>query len=234
MKKLIFSILLAVSGTLFAGDYKILMMDTNDLRSYVPSSIVITNGAVVTTTNSISKEAVQGVTSSSGAGDANKVVKLNSSGLIDSTMFTGTTVSATNMYLAATVNSASSYTEILRFTNTITSGTRVISGQTLFSDSSASSSASHIFGRLLEVSIDLGTTNVISSCGYTPISSGTRDTLMAFTPIVRTVSSTNIYIIQGQSDVTGDGESFRNSGTSVVSGNPAFSNATYISIINIR
>jgi len=54
------------------------------------SGIAVSSGQI-STSNSVASAAVQGVTTSAGAGDSGKVVKLNGSGKIDSTMLSSTT-----------------------------------------------------------------------------------------------------------------------------------------------
>lgn len=68
----------------------------------------MTNGAVITSTNSVAKEAVQGVTTSAGAADVGKIGKLNAVGIHDpSTLGTGV---ASNSYLRATSSTTAVWT----------------------------------------------------------------------------------------------------------------------------
>jgi hypothetical protein len=55
-------------------------------HTYAGTSIAYTNATLLFTTNQISSGYVNGTSVSAGAGDAGKVVRLNGSGLIDSTM----------------------------------------------------------------------------------------------------------------------------------------------------
>lgn len=98
----ILSLLLFV-GNAFAADV-LNYGDTNFPNYKRFSSITITNGAVITATNSVAKEAVQGVTTSAGAADAGKIGKLNGSGQYDSSFFGTpftTSFTSTNMLFAS-------------------------------------------------------------------------------------------------------------------------------------
>lgn len=98
MKKLLIIPFLFLTANLLAVD-KIVTSDPTKPNYNKISSIVITNGAVITSTNSIAPMAVQAVTTSAGAADAGKLTKLNAHGLHDpSTLGTGVT---SNFYLRA-------------------------------------------------------------------------------------------------------------------------------------
>lgn len=131
MKKLIFGILICCQlATFAAGDLKLLLVDTNDGSQY-SSSITTTNGAVITATNSVASLAVQGVSTSAGAGDTGKVVKLNTSGLIDSTMISGSSGSLLISTNISTGTSGSSYvwTPICQITTTATNGNVLVTAR---------------------------------------------------------------------------------------------------------
>lgn len=113
MNKYILSALVLIGsiGSLFAGNQVIVSTDTNQFGVTLASSIVITNSAVITSTNCISYQAVIGVTNSTGSADAGKVVKLDDNGQINTNMLSAAfsspfTASFTSTNLAITAGGA--------------------------------------------------------------------------------------------------------------------------------
>jgi len=160
--------------------------------------------------------------------------QISAGSVASGTFITNGQISATTTYLPADVNSSTTYQTILTVTNGVTSGTRLVSANALFADDNASSSEAVSYARLLEVNLAGTVTNVIASSGRAQDSGGTYfDQSHSMPPVARTASATNIYILQGMDDVGGTGSKWRNAGTSVKSPNPAFSNATYITIMTL-
>ena len=111
-----------------AGDRLLSVNPTNAAKTRI-SSIEVVSGQVVTS-NSISSGAVAGT--NAGPGSAGQVVKLNNSGLVDSTLIylvgKGSLLQ-TNIASAATTNVSYQWTEnIASLTTTTTSGVVVVSG----------------------------------------------------------------------------------------------------------
>jgi hypothetical protein len=86
MKKILLSFVFAVIGLPLFAAQNILLGDTSDPERALITSIGVTNGAVITSTNCIASSAIIGATNTTGAGSAGLVVKLNDSGQINTNM----------------------------------------------------------------------------------------------------------------------------------------------------
>lgn len=127
------------------GVYKTspLLLNTNNWQLTLPGSLSGTNGMTISggTVNftgistftipndKVSSSAVSGKQTTSGVGDAGQVVKLNSSGVVDSSMYTAGSVSKyafrTNLTADVTCPSAGTFTNVLSCTSTLGSNSLV-------------------------------------------------------------------------------------------------------------
>jgi len=88
MKEKIILFLLIGSALFLMGAQQIVTQDPADpAGKRRVSGIAVTSSGTVTNLNCITSQAVDGTSTSAGAGDANKVVELNASGKLDSTLF---------------------------------------------------------------------------------------------------------------------------------------------------
>lgn len=127
MKKLLLFLLL--TGSLCAQQALVTQDPADPAGKKKVSTITTTNNSVITSTNCVSSSAVIGVTNSAGAGDFGKVVKLNGSGTIDSTMIAAATTSIVKRVALSTFTSsgsASTYSVVTNFTTTRTAGGVII------------------------------------------------------------------------------------------------------------
>jgi hypothetical protein len=165
----------------------------------------------------------------------NQIVSSNSvapwaiSGRLDPTQVG---ISGSTTYQPSDVNmSAGTWTSILTVTNNSTVGNLLVTGSAQYSDNNSAFGAVSIGARVLEVSLNIATTNIVASAMYdnaaAAISYGAP---MPFS-VVRTATTTNIYVLQGVVNGTGAGEAFRNASTSLTATTFSFTNATYLTLI---
>lgn len=127
------------------GVYKTspLLLNTNNWQLTLPGSLSGTNGMTISggTVNftgigtftipndKVASSAVSGKQTTSGAGDAGQVVKLNSSGVVDSSMYTAGSVSkyafVTNLTANLTTPAAGVWTNMFQVTSTLGSNSLV-------------------------------------------------------------------------------------------------------------
>jgi hypothetical protein len=127
------------------------------------------------------------------------------------------------------VASANAYVTLIQSTNTQTSGSILVSAGAQFWDASGGTGTSAAGWRVLEVSLDLTSTNVI--CAQA-IYTGANTQAAPFSGSwAREVTATNIYCVQGTASSASDNEKFIVGGTV---GSIVVTNGTYINFFKTQ
>lgn len=206
MKKYL-ALLLLLAAPLWAAD-TLTTEDSSGIfrRSKATTIAVVTNQVV--TSNSVAPWAI--------------------SGRLDATQVG---ISGSTTYQPADVTMTTAWANIITVTNNSTIGNVLVTGQGQYSDNNNAFGPVAVGARVLEVSLNLATTNIVASSVYEYTAAAVIYSVPMPFSVVRPATSTNIYVLQGIVNGTGAGEAFRNSNTTLTATTFAFTNASYMTLI---